>query len=214
MSLTLKEVIQVFNNIEQTIFLNRQFLTDLDAAIGDGDHGINLSKGFKAVSEKLKTAPIKDVSDIFKLSGMAIVSTVGGASGPLYGTALMKAATLCAGRTEISLENFKDILNAAIGGVKLRGGADKGDKTMLDALLPAFEELRKAVEANLDSLNALQNAYMAAEEGVEYTKTIAARKGRASYLGERSIGHQDPGATSSYLILKTVYETVKVMKEK
>lgn len=213
MSLTLNEIVQVFNNIEQTIFLNKQFLTDLDAAIGDGDHGINLSKGFKAVSEKLKNAPIKDVSDIFKLSGMAIVSSVGGASGPLYGTALIKAAPLGVGRTEISLENFRDILNAAIGGIKFRGGAEKGDKTMLDALLPASDEINKAIEAGLDSVCTLENAYKASEAGVEYTKTIAARKGRASYLGERSIGHQDPGATSSYLILKTIYETVKSMRE-
>lgn len=213
MSLTLNEVIQVFNNIEQVISLNRQFLTDLDAAIGDGDHGINLSKGFKAVSEKLKTADIKDLSDIFKLAGMTIVSNVGGASGPLYGTALMKAAPVSFGKSEVDLEDFKNILRAAIDGVKLRGGAAKGDKTMLDALIPAFDEVSKAVEAKLDIIAALENACKAAEEGVEYTKTIAAKKGRASYLGDRSIGHEDPGAASSSLILKTIYETVKKIKE-
>lgn len=213
MSLTLKEVLQVFDKIEETITLNRQLLTDLDAAIGDGDHGINLSKGFKATSEKLKTAAVKDCSDVFKLSGMAIVSNVGGASGPLYGTALMRAAPLCVGKIEISLKDFRDILNAAIGGIELRGGAQKGDKTMLDALLPAFVELNKAIETNLDSLSALENTYKAAETGVEYTKTIVARKGRASYLGDRSIGHQDPGATSSCFILKAVYDTVKALKE-
>jgi len=213
MSLALKDVIHIFYNIEQTIFLNKQYLTDLDAVIGDGDHGINLNKGFKAVSEKLKTSPIKDLSDIFKLSGMAIVSNVGGASGPLYGTALMKAAPLCINKAEVSLLDFRDILNAAIGGIKLRGGAEKGDKTMLDALIPAFNEVNKAIENNINSTDALKNACFAAEAGVEYTKTIAARKGRASYLGDRSIGHQDPGATSSFLMLKTVYETVKDIKE-
>lgn len=213
MSLALKDIIHIFSNIEQTIFLNKQFLTDLDAAIGDGDHGINLNKGFKAVSEKLKTSPIKDLSDILKLSGMAIVSNVGGASGPLYGTALMKAAHLGIGKSEVTLEDFRDILKASIGGIKLRGGAEKGDKTMLDALLPALEEINKAVENNIKSIYALENACIAAEKGVEYTKTIAARKGRASYLGDRSIGHQDPGATSSYLILDTIYKTVKTIKE-
>lgn len=213
MSLTLKNILQVFNNIEETISLNKQFLTDLDAAIGDGDHGINLNKGFKAVSEKLHAASIKDCADILKLSGMAIVSSVGGASGPLYGTALMKGATVVRGKTDLTLEDFRDILNASINGIKLRGGANKGDKTMLDALLPALDQINEALDTQLDSITALRNACNAAEAGVEYTKTIAARKGRASYLGDRSIGHQDPGATSSYLILKTIYETTKSLKE-
>lgn len=213
MSFTVKDLIIVFDNIEKIISSNRQFLTDLDAAIGDGDHGINLSKGFMAVSQKFKTAPIKDCSDVFKLSGMAIVSTVGGASGPLYGTALMKSAPVVSGKLELTLEDFRDILNAGINGIKLRGGANKGDKTMLDALLPALDEINKALDTNLDSITALENAYNASKEGVEYTKTIAARKGRASYLGDRSIGHQDPGATSSSLILKAIYESVKALKE-
>lgn len=213
MSLTIKDLLIIFDNIEKTISSNKQFLTDLDAAIGDGDHGINLSKGFTAVFQKLKTSPIKDCSDIFKLSGMAIVSNVGGASGPLYGTALMKAAPVVSGKTELTLEDFRNVLNAGINGIKLRGGANKGDKTMLDALIPALDELDKAIAANIDTLTALENAYNAAKKGVEYTKTIAARKGRASYLGDRSIGHQDPGATSSSLILKAVYETIKTLKE-
>lgn len=213
MALALNDVIHIFNNIEKTIFLNKQFLTDLDAAIGDGDHGINLNKGFKAVSEKLETSSIKDLSDIFKLSGMAIVSNVGGASGPLYGTALMKAAPLLAGKSTLTLLDFRDILKAAIGGIKLRGGAEKGDKTMLDALIPAFEEIKSSIENNLSTIETLKNACEAAEAGLEFTKTIEARKGRASYLGDRSIGHQDPGATSSYLILNSIYETVKAIKE-
>lgn len=212
MALALNEVLKIFENIEDIIHTNRQFLTDLDAAIGDGDHGINLSKGFKAASDKLALVPQSDWGGIFKTVGMAIVSNVGGASGPLYGTAFIKAAPLGTGKTEITIKDFREILSAGINGIKLRGGAEKGDKTMLDVLIPALEEIDRGIESNIDPLQVLENAYKASENGVEYTKTIAARKGRASYLGERSIGHQDPGATSSSLILKAVYETVKSLR--
>jgi dihydroxyacetone kinase-like protein len=113
----------------------------------------------------------------------------------------------------MTLRDFREVLNAAINGIKLRGNAEKGDKTMLDALIPALDEVNKGLDNNLDTVAILENAFRAAEAGVEYTKTIAARKGRASYLGDRSIGFQDPGATSSCLILKTIYETVKSFRE-
>lgn len=212
MALTLNELLLVFENMEAVIYTNKQFLTDLDAAIGDGDHGINLNKGFKAVGEKLGSIPQKDWGDMFKAAGMAIISNVGGASGPLYGTAFIKAAPLGVGKKEITLSDFRDILNAGINGIKLRGGAEKGDKTMLDALMPALEEINKGLDNSIDTLTTLENAYKASEAGVEYTKTIAARKGRASYLGDRSIGHQDPGATSSSIILRSIYETVKSIR--
>lgn len=212
MALTLNELLLVFENMEAVIYTNKQFLTDLDAAIGDGDHGINLNKGFKAVGEKLGSIPQKDWGDMFKAAGMAIISNVGGASGPLYGTAFIKAAPLGVGKKEITLGDFRDILNAGINGIKLRGGAEKGDKTMLDALMPALEEINKGLDNSIDTLTTLENAYKASEVGVEYTKTIAARKGRASYLGDRSIGHQDPGATSSSIILRSIYETVKSIR--
>lgn len=209
MAIALNEILKIFENIEAVIFENRQFLTDLDAAIGDGDHGINLSKGFKAAGEKLKASSPKDWGEIFKIVGMAIVSNVGGASGPLYGTAFIKAAPLGAGKTEMSMADFREVLNAGIGGIKLRGGAECGDKTMLDALIPALEEINRGLEGKLDSIEIMERALKASEAGVEYTKTIPARKGRASYLGERSIGHQDPGATSSSLILKAVFDGIK-----
>lgn len=212
MALALNEILVVFESIEAVIQANKQFLTDLDAAIGDGDHGINLCKGFKAASERLASTPLRDWGDMFKLIGMAIVSNVGGASGPLYGTAFIKAAPLGAGKTEITLGDLREILNAGINGIKLRGGAEKGDKTMLDALIPAFEEINKGMDNNLDIITTLDNAFKASQAGVEYTKTIAARKGRASYLGDRSIGHQDPGATSSSLIMEAIYETVKSLR--
>lgn len=212
MAFALNEILMVFESIEAVIQANKQFLTDLDAAIGDGDHGINLSKGFKAASEKLVSTPLKDWGDMFKLTGMAIISNVGGASGPLYGTAFIKAAPLGAGKTEMTLGDLKEILNAGINGIKLRGGAEKGDKTMLDALIPAFEEINRGMDNNFDIITTLENAYKASQAGVEYTKAIAARKGRASYLGDRSIGHQDPGATSSSLIMGAIYETVKSLR--
>lgn len=213
MPLTIDETLKLFSSMESIITENRQFLTDLDAAIGDGDHGINMSKGFKAVSEKLHSANLSSWGDIFKITGMALVSTVGGASGPLYGTAFLKAAAVGTGKTELSLSDFKAILEAAINGIKMRGGADKGDKTMLDALMPALEAVNAGIKENLPYLEVLKSAYEAAAQGVEFTKTIAARKGRASYLGDRSIGFQDPGATSSCLLLKSVYEGVSSLRE-
>ena len=212
MGLTLKEVLYIFEKIENKISYNKQFLTDLDAAIGDGDHGINLSKGFKVALEKVKSSEFKDWGEVFKTVGMAIVSNVGGASGPLYGTAFMKSSMLGKGKTEITLEDYRDILKASIDGIKMRGKGDKGDQTMLDALIPAYEEVCYGVKNNLSVLNTLKNSVDAARNGVEYTKLIAARKGRASYLGDRSIGHQDPGATSSLMILEVVFDTVNELR--
>ena len=212
MGLTLKEVLYIFEKIENKISYNKQFLTDLDAAIGDGDHGINLSKGFKVALEKVKSSEFKDWGEVFKTVGMAIVSNVGGASGPLYGTAFMKSSMLGKGKTEITLEDYRDILKASIDGIKMRGKGDKGDKTMLDALIPAYEEVCYGIKNNLSVLNTLKNSVDAARNGVEYTKLIAARKGRASYLGDRSIGHQDPGATSSLMILEVVFDTVNELR--
>ena len=213
MGLTLKEVLYIFEKIENKITLNKQFLTDLDAAIGDGDHGINLSKGFRVAKEKIENVDFKDWGEVLKTVGMAIVSNVGGASGPLYGTAFMKASMLGKGKTEITLLDYRDILQASIDGVKMRGKGEEGEKTMLDALIPAYNEICKGIENNTSILETLQNSVVAAKNGVEYTKLIAAKKGRASYLGDRSIGHQDPGATSSSMILEVIFETVKELRE-
>ena len=213
MGLTLKEVLYIFEKIENKITLNKQFLTDLDAAIGDGDHGINLSKGFRVAKEKIENVDFKDWGEVLKTVGMAIVSNVGGASGPLYGTAFMKASMFGKGKTEITLLDYRDILQASIDGVKMRGKGEEGDKTMLDALIPAYNELCNGIENNTSILETLQNSVVAAKNGVDYTKLIAAKKGRASYLGDRSIGHQDPGATSSSMILEVIFETVKELRE-
>lgn len=205
MSISGSRVIEIINKIADVIEENKLFLTELDAAIGDGDHGLNMSKGFNAVREKLKEEDGSNIGDVLKKTGMTLVSNVGGASGPLYGTAFMKAAMVVNGKEEIDIKDFEQILQAAIDGVKMRGKAQLNEKTMIDALEPAFNALCSAIEKGLSSKEALKEAVDAAQKGVEHTKEIIATKGRASYLGERSIGHQDPGAASSALILKTIY---------
>lgn len=209
MSINGKKVIEILTQIAAKIDENKGYLSELDATIGDGDHGINMSKGFKAVTEKLKEDDGVDIAGILKKTGMALVSTVGGASGPLYGTAFMKSSMSVNGKTEIDIKDFSNMLKDALDGIKMRGKAKAGEKTMIDALEPALEAINKGIEQGLESKEILKLAKEAAYNGVEYTKTIIATKGRASYLGERSIGHQDAGATSSAIILETIYEAIE-----
>jgi dihydroxyacetone kinase-like protein len=184
----------------------RAYLTELDAAIGDADHGINMDRGFTAVMEKLANAGDADSAGLLKTVGMTLVSTVGGASGPLYGTAFLRAATALSGKPELQPGDVVAALSAAIEGIQARGHAHQGEKTMLDALIPALEALKAAVDGGQQLSAALRAAAEAAEEGAKATIPMLATKGRASYLGERSIGHQDPGATSSALLLRAAVE--------
>ena len=197
-----KKFVAIVQATAKRIEDEKDFLTELDNAIGDGDHGINLARGFAAVEKKLPELAEKDLGAILKGIGMALVSNVGGASGPLYGTAYMKAGAALKGKTEMTPEDFAAAFDAAIGGVQMRGKAHEGEKTMLDAQMPACKAYKEALAAGKDMKAAVHEAVEAARKGVEYTKTILATKGRASYLGERSIGHQDPGATSSLMILE------------
>ena len=144
-----------------------------------------------------------------KKTGMTLLSKVGGASGPLYGTAYMQAGKVCAGKTELSAEDGKEIFEAVIAGIQKRGKAERGEKTMLDAIIPAYESYSTAIENGVSAEEALDIMCVAAEDGVEFTKTIIATKGRASYLGERSIGHQDPGATSATITMEAIRDFVK-----
>lgn len=193
---------EIIRAIAARMEAEKDFLTQLDNEIGDGDHGINMARGFKAVLEKLPELENGDLGSLLKGAGMQLVSNVGGASGPLYGTAFMKAGNFLKGKTEAEAADFAAAMEAAIGGIKMRGKAEEGEKTMLDALCPAHKALVTAVDGGAELQEALQKAVEAAKGGVEYTKTIIATKGRASYLGERSIGHQDPGATSSLYMLE------------
>lgn len=200
---------EILKSINKVLDENKLYLSELDAKIGDGDHGLNMNKGFKAVVQKIDTIPDDDIRNIIKGSGMALVSNVGGASGPLYGTAFMKASIRVSGKGEISIEDFIKMLEEALGGIKMRGKSTLGEKTMIDALEPAIEQGKIALDKGLSSKEILFNIQNAAYEGMISTKNIIATKGRASYLGERSIGHQDAGATSMYLILKTIYEEIQ-----
>ena len=182
---------------------NRNYLTALDAAIGDADHGANMERGFAAAVGKLDEVPAgNDTGAVFRLTGMTLLSTVGGASGPLYGTFFVRMGKACESKEALSLADWADAFDAGVEGVVFRGRAEAGDKTMLDALLPARDALREATGTGAELALGLSAAAAAAEEGMRATTPLVAKKGRASYLGERSAGHQDPGATSAYLLLK------------
>ncbi len=182
---------------------NRQYLTQLDSPIGDADHGINMDRGFKKALEKLPEVEDKDIGAILKMVGMTLVSTVGGAAGPLYGTLYMRAGMTADGKMELSPQEVVAMFEAGLQGVIQRGKAELGDKTMVDAMTPAVEAMKAALNGGGSLAEALQKACDAAQQGMEATVPMLAKKGRASYLGERSIGHQDPGATSTYLMFKT-----------
>ena len=178
------KVLEIIKKIIADVDEQKLFLTELDNVIGDGDHGINLARGFDAVDAVMGTFEGKDIGAIMKAIGMKLVSTVGGASGPLYGTAFMKAGAYLNGKTEMNMDDFIGMLEVAIDGIMKRGKAVKGEKTMLDAMIPALDAMKESYGADGDAKKALDAGVAAAEEGIEYTKTIIATKGRASYLGE------------------------------
>lgn len=207
MSISRDAVVAWINAVAGAIQLRKDDLIQLDAAIGDADHGANMDRGFQAVAGKLPSLADQDIGTLFKTVGMTLVSTVGGAGGPLYGTFFIQMATTATGKLELSLADWAAALEAGVGGVVMRGKASPGDKTMLDALTPALEALKAAAAEGMPLGQALQRSAAAAEQGMLATTPMVARKGRASYLGERSAGHQDPGATSAYLLLKAAADT-------
>lgn len=209
MSVTRDQIVTWLEKTAVVLADNKQYLTDLDAAIGDADHGINMARGFTKVMEKLPTVVDKDIGNILKTVGMTLISSVGGASGPLYGTFYMRAGTAVAAKEELSNADLVAMLQAGVDGVVQRGRAELEDKTMIDAWFPAMAALKTAIENGDSTTNALQKTVAAAEQGMKATIPLKARKGRASYLGDRSIGHQDPGATSTHLILNALLETVQ-----
>ena len=177
-------------------------LTDLDSAIGDADHGINMDRGMRAVIEKLDTAPPATVDELGKAVGMALVSSVGGASGPLYGTFFLRLGAACGPVAHLDPDDLGKALRAGMEGLVARGRPELGDKTMYDALSPALDAFDAALEAGDSTGAAFAAAWQAARAGRDATTPMVARKGRASYLGERSAGHQDPGATSAALLFE------------
>ena len=187
---------------------NKEYLTELDSAIGDADHGINMNRGMQAVLAKLVGDGQADVGALLKTVGMTLVSTVGGASGPLYGTLFLQMGTSAAGKSDLSGDDWAAALAAGVAGVQRRGKAELGDKTMIDALVPAVQAVTSALADGSTPDEALRRSAAAAQDGMTATIPLVARKGRASYLGERSANHQDPGATSSWLLLRTAAETL------
>jgi phosphoenolpyruvate---glycerone phosphotransferase subunit DhaL len=205
---TLQAVLAWIDGFAATVAENKDYLTRLDSAIGDADHGINMNRGMKAALERLEASPPGDIGAALKTVGMAMVSKVGGASGPLYGTFFLQLAGPLAGKESVTLEEWAGGIRAAVSGVIARGKAELGDKTMIDALVPAVEALEGAVTEGASIGDGLNRAADAAAQGMEATTPLVARKGRASYLGERSAGHQDPGATSSHLLMRTAADTL------
>jgi phosphoenolpyruvate---glycerone phosphotransferase subunit DhaL len=182
---------------------NASMLTDLDSAIGDGDHGENMMRGFKAIQKKLEAGnESPDISSFFKFVGMTLLSSVGGASGPLYGGFFLALSRASAGKEKLTKAELGEVLGEGLADIQKRGKAQLGDKTMVDALTPALEAYRASADGDIGA--AVRAAMEQAHKSAEATIPLQARKGRASYLGERSIGHQDPGATSSWLLLQAL----------
>src|ERR1700730_14990776 len=191
----------------------KQYLTSLDAAIGDGDHGINMDRGFQAVLVKIARVRDKDAGTLLKTTGMALVGSVGGAGGPLYGTFFLRAGAALDGKSEVSDRDLVGALEAGLKGVVERGKANPNDKTMVDALTPAIEKAKQSIDSGASVEEAMPAAAERAETGMKATIPLKALKGRASYLGDRSIGHQDPGANSSYLMLRALSERLAALPQ-
>ena len=196
--------------VAAAIIAQKDYLTDLDRQIADGDHGINMTRGFQAAMDAVEemddtTKP----GPVLETIGKAFIHNVGGAAGPLYGTGFIKAAAVCDEDTKLNVASFEKLLGAAIAGIEKRGHAKKGDKTMLDTLIPIHACFLPENAEGKTLFEVLQEASHAAKEGVDFTKTIAARRGRASLVGERSIGHEDPGAVSSMLMYRALYNFLR-----
>lgn len=198
MAVTKQNLLDWLQALQQVYAENRQWLTELDSAIGDADHGTNMDRGFTAVKAELAAHAADDIRALLQAVATVLIRRVGGASGPLYGTFFLRAGAAAAGKEQLEPADVVAMIEAGVEGVRQRGKAEPGDKTMLDALLPAVAALRTG---------GLEAAVAAAETGMQATIPMQARKGRASYLGARSVGHQDPGATSAWLLLKTAAET-------
>ena len=204
MAITRDATLDWMNRFAGAMSEHREELVKLDTAIGDGDHGTNMNRGMTKAMEKLAAAEQPDPGAVLKTVAMALVSSVGGAAGPLYGTLFLQMGSALAGQSEVDLPAYAAAWRKGLEGVQARGKAEAGDKTMVDALIPAID----ALETSSDLSSGLRAAEQAAEEGMNATTPMIARKGRASYLGERSKDHQDPGATSTYYLFKSATEAL------
>ncbi|MCL6444037.1 MAG: dihydroxyacetone kinase subunit L [Alicyclobacillus sp.] len=199
-----EDVLQILRRICDVISVNEEYLSELDRAIGDGDHGVTMKLGCDALKANLPSLEGESISQILFKSGLTFLSAVGASVGPLYGTALMRAGQVVQGKTEITEEDIVRMFDAALAGIKERGKAKAGDKTMVDTIEPAVDVLRESFESGIPFSTALQKMLEAAKDGMESTARMKSQVGRSSRLGDRSVGYQDPGATSSYLMIESV----------
>ena len=206
MAVSKEDVLRWLDALQKVFNENRQRLTDLDSAVGDGDFGISLDRGFTAVQAELTAKPPADIRAIFQSVATVLIKTMGGSSGPLLGTFFLRAAATSADKSELAPADVVMLFQAGVDGLQQRGKAALGDKTMMDAWLPAVDAMRSALEAGSGLTEILEKGAAAAEAGMRATITMQARKGRGSYLGERSVGHQDPGATATSLLFKAAAE--------
>jgi dihydroxyacetone kinase-like protein len=207
-TVTKGQIIRWMQLYAERVAAAKDYLTELDAAIGDADHGINMDRGFGEVLLRLPELAQQNMSVLLKGIGMTLLSKVGGASGPLYGTLFLRMAQGAGGHDVLTVDEFVAGLDAGIAGIQQRGSARPGEKTMVDALLPAMDSLRSGLATGTALAGALAAAAAAAKAGMEATVAMQAAKGRASYLGPRSIGHQDPGATSAWMLVQAAAETL------
>ncbi|MCI5725239.1 MULTISPECIES: dihydroxyacetone kinase subunit DhaL [Fusobacterium] len=204
----MKKYLEILNKIADEINRNQEELTDLDREIGDGDHGVNIDRGFSEIKKILPTFENLSTSEVFSKIGMTLLTKVGGASGAIYGTAFMNAGIYLKGKENITDEIIVETLKSMIDGIQKRGKAIQGEKTMLDTIIPVYEFLNGAINSG-KTLEEIKNDVLAiARNAMESTKDIIATKGRAAYLGERSKGHIDPGAMSSYIMIKVICENI------
>ena len=208
-----EQILKWLTKVAVVMVKNKDYLTELDAAIGDADHGINMERGFKKVLEKVDGFSDLDVGSILKNTGLTLISSIGGASGPLYGTLFMQMGMALINKDSLNVKDLYQGIAKGVEGVQVRGSALAGEKTMIDVLEPVTQVLKASVEVGESLLEALPKVTVAAKKGMESTTSMIARKGRASYLGTRSIGHQDAGATSSYFIFKTLEEVMTPTNE-
>lgn len=203
--------INVIKDLAQMVEENRDYLTGLDSQIGDGDHGTNLTIGFREVTKNLEQWEKENIAFIFKKVGMALLGKVGGAAGPLYGSMFMKLGDPVVGKDEVNFKELYSMFKSGIEAVEMRGKAVVGEKTMVDSLRPGLDAFGKAIEEGVEPLKAFEIFVETAKKGSDSTIPIIAKKGRAMRLGERAIGHRDPGSTSSYMILEVFYKNLQAL---
>jgi dihydroxyacetone kinase-like protein len=206
MAVSAPDMLAWLDALQRVYAENKQYLTDLDAAIGDADHGINLERGFTAAQTELSKTPSADIATLLKTTATVLIRTVGGASGPLYGTFFLRASAACADKAELQAADLVAMFQAGVEGIVQRGKAELGDKTMVDVWLPVVQAMKQALTDGANVAGVMHAGVSAAELGVANTIPLQAKKGRASYLGPRSVGHPDAGATSSYLMLKAALD--------